>query len=77
VDLDDVLDPRTAVAVAVTTVLFSPRVRRIVRRGTIYSVAGLLVAGEVARSLPRRVQRNAGQGEDQLEDIVAQPQIDE
>ncbi len=76
-DLDDVLDPRTAAAVAVTTVLFSPRVRRIVRRGTIYGVAGLLAAGKFARRLPQRVQQNAGQGEDQLEDIVTPPKTDE
>jgi hypothetical protein len=77
VDLDDVLDPRAAAAVAVTAVLFSSRVRRIARRGTIYGVAGLLATGEFARNIPRWVQQKADREGDELQDIIAAPATDE
>ena len=42
--LEDWLESEVAVAVAATTVVLSPKARRVVRRGAVYAVAGDLVA---------------------------------
>jgi hypothetical protein len=43
-ELDEYARPETAIAVAATALLLSPRVRRAVRRGLVYAVAGGLTA---------------------------------
>jgi len=42
--LDDFVEPEVAVAVAVTAAVASPAVRKVVRRGLVYGLAGLLIA---------------------------------
>jgi hypothetical protein len=42
--LDDYVEPEVAVAVAVTAAVASPTVRRVVRRGLVYGLAGLMAA---------------------------------
>ncbi|MDP9310198.1 MAG: hypothetical protein M3R24_04775 [Chloroflexota bacterium] len=42
----DFLESEVAVAVAVTAAVFSPRARRVLRRGLVYGVAGVLKAGD-------------------------------
>ncbi len=42
----DFVDSEVAVAVAVTAAIFSPRARKILRRGVVYGVAGVLKAGD-------------------------------
>jgi hypothetical protein len=51
--LDDFLDTEVAVAVAATAALTSPRVRGVVRRGAVYGLAGLLMAGDTIASFAR------------------------
>lgn len=48
--VEDFLESEVAVAVAVTAAVLSPRVRGVLRRGIVYSVAGVLKAGDVLSS---------------------------
>lgn len=56
--LEDFTDPEVAVVAAVAAAVFSPKVRGWLRRGAVYSMAGVLVAGDAISS----VARNVGQG---------------
>jgi hypothetical protein len=53
--LDDWLESEVAVAVAATTVVLSPKARRLVRRGAVYAVAGALKATDLATAAARGV----------------------
>jgi hypothetical protein len=53
--LDDFLESEVAVAVAATAVALSPRVRRVLRRGAVYGVAGALKATDVVTAAARGV----------------------
>jgi hypothetical protein len=57
-EFEDYLEPEIAVTAAVTAVLFSPRGRQILRRGAVYSIAGVMIAGDAIASFAR----NIGQG---------------
>jgi hypothetical protein len=63
--MDDFLEPEVAIAVAVTAAVASPPVRKVVRRGLVYGLAGLLTAGDkiagAARELAHNVQQSAAQ----------------
>lgn len=52
---EDYLEPEIAVTAAVTAALFSPRARRVFRRGAVYGLAGVLAAGDTIASLSRNV----------------------
>ena len=58
-DFDDYLEPEVAVAVAVTAAVASPPVRRVVRRGLVYGLAGLLIAKDKVASLAGSVKQGA------------------
>jgi hypothetical protein len=58
-DLDDYLEPEVAVAVAVTAAVASPPVRRVLRRGIVYGLAGLLIARDKVASLAGSVAQGA------------------
>lgn len=55
--LEDYLEPEVAVAAAVTAVLFSPRARKIIRRGAVYGMAGLLKAGDAVTAFAGSVRQ--------------------
>ena len=57
-ELEDYLEPEIAVTAAVTAAVFSKRGRQILRRGAVYSIAGLMIAGDAVTSFAR----NIGQG---------------
>ena len=57
--LDDYFETEVGVAVAVTAALFSPRVRKLLRRGAVYSVAGALRTGDALTAFARGVSRSA------------------
>jgi hypothetical protein len=62
--LDDYFDSEVAVAVAATAVALSPGVRRVLRRGAVYGVAGVLKATDVATAAARGIARGAsGEGD--------------
>jgi hypothetical protein len=62
--LDDWLDSEVAVAVAATAAVLSPGFRRVLRRGAVYGVAGVLKATDVATAAARGVARGASSGGD-------------
>jgi len=45
-EFDDYLEPEVAVTAAVTAAVCYPRVRKLLRRGAVYGMAGMLVAKE-------------------------------
>jgi hypothetical protein len=57
-DLDDFFEPEVALAVAVTAALASPPVRRVLRRGAVYGLAGLMIAGDRISSFARTTSEN-------------------
>ena len=61
-ELEDYLEPEIAVTAAVTAALFSPRGRQILRRGAVYSIAGVMIAGDAIASFARSI----GQGFKQM-----------
>lgn len=80
-DFDDVPEAEVAVAVAVTAVLASPRVRRLVRRGAIYGLAVLFRSADemagAARSLAGRIRPGMPMLGNGLEDITWAPTTDQ
>jgi hypothetical protein len=57
--LDDFVEPEVAIAVAVTAAVASPPVRKVLRRGLVYGLAGLLVAGDKIAGTAREIARSA------------------
>lgn len=55
---EDFMEPEVAVTAAVTAAVFSPRARKVIRRGLVYGMAGALIAGDAITSFAR----NVGQG---------------
>lgn len=58
-DSEDLVAPEVAAAVAVTAVIASPQVRGLLRRGAIYGLAGVLLAGDGIMALSKSVGRGA------------------
>lgn len=56
-DFEDLLEPEVAAAAAVVAAIASPQVRRAVRRGAVYGLAGLIVAGDAVSSFAKGVGR--------------------
>lgn len=54
----DFVEPEIAVTAAVTAALFSPRTRKLIRKGLIYGMAGILTAGDTLTNFAKSV----GQG---------------
>ena len=52
--LDDYLGSEVVVAVAATAAVLSPRVRGVLRRGAVYGLSGVLMAGDAISSAARR-----------------------
>lgn len=53
--LEDYLEQEVAIAVAATAVALSPGVRRVLRRGAVYGVAGALKATDLVTAAARGV----------------------
>jgi len=51
------MEPEVGVAVAVTAAVASPQVRHVLRRGAVYGLAGLLMAGDAVSMLAQGVKR--------------------
>ncbi|HLZ20825.1 MAG TPA: hypothetical protein VKQ30_01705 [Ktedonobacterales bacterium] len=56
-DFEDLLEPEVAAAAAITAVVASPQVRNVLRRGAVYGLAGLLMAGDAISSFSKGVGR--------------------
>ena len=50
---EDYLDSHVAIAVAATAAILSPRVRKVLRRGAVYGVTGVLMAGDAISGVAR------------------------
>jgi hypothetical protein len=61
VALEDYLEPEVAVAVAVTAAIASPPVRKVLRRGLVYGLAGVLSASDKITAAARSVAQSAQQ----------------
>jgi len=57
--LDDYVESEVAIAAAAAAVIFSPRIRGVLRKGAVYGLAGALVAGDAIGSFARGVGRGA------------------
>jgi hypothetical protein len=72
--LEDYLESEVVVAVAATAALLSPRARKVLRRGAVYGVAGVLMAGDtvssVVRSAAPGVQQAANSAASVVEDAA-------
>src|SRR5260221_12494536 len=56
-DLDDYVQPEIAVTAVVAAAVFSPRTRRLLRRGVVYGLGGALMAGDAVTSFSRSIGR--------------------
>ena len=65
--LDDYLESEVAVAVAATAAALSPGFRRVLRRGAVYGVSGVLKATDVATAAARGVARGASSASDKVQ----------
>ena len=60
-DVEDFLEPEIAVAAAVTAALTSPQVRKALRTGAVYGLAGLITAGDAIATFSKSVGRGVQQ----------------
>ena len=58
-EFDDFLQPEVGVTAAVVAVVASPQVRRVVRRGAVLGLAGVLMAGDAVSAFGRGLSRGA------------------
>jgi len=68
--VEDYLEPEVAVAVAVTAAVASPRARRVMRRGAVLGMAGMLKAGDAFGSFAQGMGRGARQAASTAGDAV-------
>lgn len=77
-DAEDFLEPEVATTAIIAAALFSPKVRKVIRKGFVYGAAGVLVAGDVvtsfARSLGRGMQVAASTAAQQTQNAGSQGQ---
>lgn len=75
--LDDYLEPEVMIAVAVTAAVASPPVRKVVRKGAVYGLAGLLMLGDrvrdMASNVAQAVQHQKHNSDAQQEEQTHQP----
>ncbi len=67
--LDDYLEPEVVIVAAVTAAVASPAVRKWIRKGAVYGLAGLLTIGDrvtgAAKNLAHSAQQMAGSANQQ------------
>jgi len=60
-ELEDYMEPEVGIAIAVTAAVASPAVRSALRRGAVYGLAGLLMAGDAVKTFVEGAARGARQ----------------
>ena len=68
--VEDFLEPEVGVAVVITSAIASPKVRSVLRRGAVYGLAGVLMAGDAVSSVARGIRRGAGQAAATATDVA-------
>jgi hypothetical protein len=58
-DVEDLFEAEVGLAVAATAAVFSPRTRKIMRRGAVYALAGALKAGDAVAATARGARGEA------------------
>jgi hypothetical protein len=58
-EFDDFAQPEVGLAVAITAVATSPGIRKTLRRGAAYGIAGVLLAGDSAQRFVNAVAKGA------------------
>jgi hypothetical protein len=53
--LDDLLEPEVLIAVGVTAALMSPQARKVMRKGIVYGLAGILTLGDKLKGMAQDV----------------------
>lgn len=67
-EIEDFAEPEIAITAAVAAAVFSPRARKVMRKGLVYGMAGVLAAGDAVTSFAQSV----GQGVRQASTQTAQ-----
>ena len=57
--VEDYLEPEVAVTAVVAAAVFSPKGRQLIRRGLVYGLAGVLVAGDAITNVARGIGQGA------------------
>lgn len=65
--VDDYMDSNVAVAVAATTAALSPPVRKVLHRGAVYGVTGVLMLGDLISGFGRGMGRGLRSASQPLE----------
>ena len=60
-DLENFLEPEVAVTAAIAAALFSPRARKVLRKGLVYATAGVFIAGDAVTSFTKNLGQSAQQ----------------
>ncbi len=60
-EFEDFVEPEIAVTAAVVAAIFSPRARKVLRKGLVYGTAGVLTTGDMLASFARNVSRGVQQ----------------
>jgi hypothetical protein len=68
-DFEDFAQPEVGVAVAITAVVASPSVRKTLRKGAAYGIAGVLLAGDAASRFVNAVAKTARHTTDNSKEI--------
>lgn len=71
-DLEDFFQPEVGIAAAVVAALASPKVRKILRRGAVAGLAGLLIAGDAVKQTAEGVGRTVQDAAVQAQHNAAQ-----
>jgi hypothetical protein len=59
VDPEDFLEPEVGIAAAVVAAIAAPPVRKAIRRGAVFGLAGILMAGDAVASFARGIGEGA------------------
>ena len=77
--VEDFIEPEVGIAVALTAAVASPGVRKVLRKGAVYGLAGILMAGDAVSALAQGVKRGVQQadvpGTAEEEALVTAPEI--
>lgn len=73
-DFEDLMEPEVGVAVGVTAVIASPSVRKTLRKGAVYGLAGIMLAGDAAMNLAKALGQGVKRGVRDADAIVEHPE---
>ena len=69
-EIQDFAEPEIAITAAVAAAIFSPRARKVARKGLVYGMAGVLAAGDVVTSFARSVGQGVHQASEAANRVI-------